>query len=208
MTTSNNPITQRFQYDPQKIEHISTRPQKPIEIVDPNPTWPATFTQVSQRIRSALEPEEAKDSDPFLLSIEHVGSTSVPGLPAKDIIDIDLLVVDPAAEHRYIPALEAAGFQFLLREEEWHRHRFLGLETPYVNLHVFGPESLEAIRHRLFRDWLRTHPEDRDRYASVKREAATESRKMGETTMQYTDRKDTVIQEILRKVYEANGMLE
>ncbi|KAH8427641.1 GrpB family protein [Aspergillus melleus] len=206
--TTPNPITQPPQYDPQKVEYISTRPQKPIEIVDPNPTWPTTFTQVSQLIRSALAPEaEAEDPNPFLLSIEHIGSTSVPGLPAKDIIDIDVLVADPGAEDRYIPALEAAGFQFLIREEEWHRHRLLGLETPYVNLHVFGPESLEAIRHRLFRDWLRTHPEDRDRYASVKREAAAESRRMGETTMQYTDRKDQVIREILRKAYEANKML-
>lgn len=194
-----HPITQPHQYDPIKIEHISTRPQKPIEIIDPDPTWPHTFALVAQRIQSALGPD--------LLSIEHIGSTSVPGLPAKDIIDIDVLVPDPGAEHRYIPALEAAGFQFLLREKGWHRHRLLGLEDPYVNLHVFGPESLEAIRHRLFRDWLRAHPGDRDRYARVKREAAAMSRGMGETVMQYTDRKDSVIREILKKVYEANGML-
>ncbi|PLB55591.1 GrpB domain protein [Aspergillus steynii IBT 23096] len=198
--TTPNPITQTPSYDPLQTTHISTRPQKPIEIIDPNPTWPHTFTLISQRIQSAL--------GPTLLSIEHVGSTSVPSLPAKDVIDIDILVEDPSAEESYIPALEALGFQFLIREEHWHRHRLLGLEDPYVNLHVFGPESLEAIRHRLFRDWLRSHPEDRDLYAKAKREAAAESRAMGETVMQYNDRKEPVIRDILRRVYEANGMLE
>ncbi|KAA8644275.1 hypothetical protein EYZ11_002851 [Aspergillus tanneri] len=194
-----NPITQQPVVDPQKVEHISTRPQKRIEIVEPSPTWPATYEHIAQRIRSAI--------GNYMISIEHIGSTSVPGLPAKDIIDVDVIVPDPSAEDSYIPALEAAGFQFLLREPDWYQHRFLGLEFPYANVHVFGPDGHEAIRHRLFRDWLRDHEEDRIRYAAAKREAAEASRNAGETVMQYTDRKEPVIRDILQKIYKVHGML-
>lgn len=196
-----HPITQRPVYNPLAAEHIFRRPQKPIEIVDPDPTWPAKFALIEGRIRSALDNDN-------LISIAHVGSTSVPGLPAKDVIDVDVVVPDPDAEDRYIPALEAAGFRFLFRERDWHRHRFLWLEEPYANVHVFGPEGLETVRHRLFRDWLREHEDDRVLYAGVKREAAKASREGGETVMQYNDRKEGVILEILERVFKAHGMLE
>lgn len=171
------------------IETISTRPQKPIEIVDYDPSWPTTFASIAQRIRSAL--------GATALSVSHVGSTSVPGLPAKAIIDVDLVVPDPTAEDEYAPALEAAGFQFLFREPNWYEHRFFGLAEPYANVHVFGPGAAELSRHQRFREWLVSHPADRELYVQAKREAARQSQEKGESVQGYNLRKERVIEEIM-----------
>ncbi|KAL3456184.1 grpb/dephospho-CoA kinase [Aspergillus heterothallicus] len=195
-------IIQHLSYDLADIETVATRPQKRIEIVEPDPTWPAAFAVIEARIKSVLPEGE--------LYIQHVGSTSVPGLPAKAVIDIDVVVPDPAAEEAYVPALESAGFVFLFRERKWHQHRFFHCEEPYANIHVFGPDCPEVVRHRLFRDWLRDpkNQGDRDLYASVKRQAAKASREAGETVMEYNNRKEPVIREILGRVFEALGLLE
>lgn len=197
-----NPITHHIPFNPADVQIVSKRPQKRIEIVEPDPAWPAAFAVIEARIKAALPQGN-------LLYIQHVGSTSVPDLPAKAVIDVDVVVVDPTAEESYVPALENAGFQFLLREPKWHEHRLFGCDEPYANIHVFAPDSPELVRHRLFRDWLRDpmHEADRELYASVKRQAAAESREAGETVMQYNERKEPVIREILRKVYEAHGLL-
>ncbi|KAL2823891.1 grpb/dephospho-CoA kinase [Aspergillus cavernicola] len=197
-----NPITHHIPYNPANLETVSKRPHKRIEIVEPDPTWPTTFIIIEARIKAVLP------KDKFLY-IQHIGSTSVPDLPAKDVIDIDVVVPDPTAEESYVPALESAGFQFLHRERQWHEHRFLGCETPYANVHVFGPDSPEVVRHRLLRDWLSdpAHESDKELYASVKRQAARECREAGETVMEYNDRKEPVIREILRRVYKAHGLL-
>ncbi|KAE8341709.1 hypothetical protein BDV24DRAFT_151087 [Aspergillus arachidicola] len=184
---------------PGVVEIISTRPQKLIEIVEPDPTWPESFVIIARRIADALGNR--------LLSIEHVGSTSVPGLPAKAVIDVDVVVADPTAEDSYVPALEAAGFQFLLREPGWYEHRLFGLNEPYANIHVFGPNSAEHVRHRLFRDWLRNHEDDRQRYVDTKRQAAAASRLAGETVNEYNERKQSVIHEILQKAFKEHGYL-
>ncbi|KAF9895275.1 hypothetical protein FE257_000178 [Aspergillus nanangensis] len=194
-------ITKHIPYDPLGFIRISNRTaEKPIEIIEWQPTWTASFQTISQRISQALGDRA--------LQISHVGSTSVPGLPAKDVIDVDITVRDPTAEADYVPALEAAGFQFLHREPYWHEHRFFGLDEPYANIHVFGPESPELVRHRIFRDWLRAHEDDRNLYVKVKRESAAKSRVLGESGMQYNDRKEAVIREILGRVYKAHGYLE
>jgi hypothetical protein len=87
------------------------------------------------------------------------------------IIDIDLTVADPRDEDRYVPRLARIGYTLTVREPSWHEHRCLRLAEPRVNLHVFGPNCPEVIRHRMFRDWLRDHPEDRARYEDAKRAA-------------------------------------
>jgi len=120
-----------------------------------------------------------------VLQLEHVGSTSVPGLAAKPVIDIDLTVADPARERDYVPALEAIGFRLVFREPCWHGHRLLEADEPRCNLHVFGFDSPEPIKHRIFRDWLRGNPGERDRYAASKRQAAAEAKAAGEHVMQY-----------------------
>ena len=101
--------------------------------------------------------------------MEHVGSTSIPGLISKPVLDICLVVEDPSIETSFVPALESAGFLLTLREPDWHQHRLLKGD-PAVNLHVFGPNRVEVDRLIRFRDLLRTHSDLRDEYARVKEE--------------------------------------
>jgi GrpB-like predicted nucleotidyltransferase (UPF0157 family) len=137
-----------------------------------------------------------------------VGSTSVPGLAAKPVIDIDLTVADPDREQDYVPALEANGFRLVIREPWWYGHRLLRTNEPACNLHVFGPDSPEPVRHRIFRDWLRGNPAERDRYAAVKQQAASAANARGEHVMQYNARKEQVIREIYHRAFVAAGLLE
>jgi GrpB-like predicted nucleotidyltransferase (UPF0157 family) len=171
-----------------------------IEVTDPDPAWPRHYDGLAGRIREALGWR--------VLQLEHVGSTAVPGLAAKPIIDIDLTVADPGREQDYVPALEAAGFRLAIREPWWHGHRMLRASEPSCNLHVFGLDSTEQIKHRIFRDWLRGNPADRDRYAAAKRQAAAEANAAGEHVMQYNARKQPVIREIYRRAFAAAGLLE
>ena len=161
---------------------------KPIELVDYDPAWPELFQLEAQKIRAALG-ERA-------LGLEHAGSTSVPGLAAKPIIDIVLTVADSADEVAYVPALEAAGYEFTIREPDWHEHRVLKGTDPQVNLHVFSGGCPELDRMMAFRDRLRTSPEDRDLYERTKRELAQRTWKY---TQDYADAKSKVVEEILTR---------
>ena len=160
----------------------------PVRLDDYDPRWPELFAREEQRIRRALGDR--------VLRLEHVGSTSVPGLVAKPRIDILLVVSDPADEASYAPPLQAAGYKLRIREPDWHEHRmFNGPETD-VNLHVFGPDSPEIERLQRFRDRLRSHPADREHYAAAKRElAARQWRHMQD----YADAKSDVVEAILRR---------
>ncbi|KAI9368593.1 GrpB protein-domain-containing protein [Aspergillus egyptiacus] len=185
------------------IEQISHRVDKPLAIVEYDAAWQDQFTLVRQRIQQALGHRA--------LTIEHVGSTSVPGLPAKAVIDLDLVVADPAQETEYVPALEAAGFQFVFREPSWYDHRFLGLDEPFpANVHVFAPGCPELRRHLVFRDWLRSCEEDRLDYARVKREAAQITCQEGGSFVDYNDRKAFVSWRILGRASKAHnaGLLD
>jgi GrpB-like predicted nucleotidyltransferase (UPF0157 family) len=195
-------IIKEYQDDPTMVERIAHRtvPVK-MEVVEPNPAWPQIFAALKARIIDALGPTTA-------VNVEHTGSTSVSGLPAKDIIDIDLLVADPTDEAAYVARLEAAGFHFLLREPSWHQHRFFVCYEPTANLHVFGPDAVEPIRHKIFRDWLRSHPDDKELYAKIKREAIRISSQSGEDMMQYTRRKNDVVSGILQKAFRSLGYID
>ena len=175
-------------------------PEIGIEVIDPDPDWPRQYDALAGRIREALGWR--------VLQLEHVGSTAVPGLPAKPVIDIDLTVADPGREQDYVPALEAAGFRLRVREPWWHGHRVLRADEPTCNLHVFGFDSPELIKHRIFRDWLRGNPGDRDRYAAIKRQAAAALASAAEHVMQYNARKQQVIREIYHRAFTAAGLLE
>ena len=135
------------------------------------------------------------------LVIEHVGSTAVPGLLAKPVVDIDLIVKDPNEENIYIPALVEAGYGLTVRESSWYQHRMLRLKQPRVNLHVFGLGCPEHIRHLLFRDWLRGHPADRKLYADAKMGASVGAN----TAHCYNQRKQAVVREIYQKIFAAHG---
>lgn len=166
-----------------------------VEIVEYDERWPDRYAQFARNIRTALGDR--------VLQLEHIGSTAVPRLAAKDVIDIDLTFADPTDEQSYIPALEAAGWQLTIREPSWHQHRCLRRRDPRANLHVFGPDCPETIRHAMFRDWLRKHPDDRERYEKAKRAAVLG----GGTVMDYNARKQAVIREIYDRIFRATGLL-
>jgi GrpB-like predicted nucleotidyltransferase (UPF0157 family) len=170
-----------------------------IEIAEPDPGWPLLYDGLARRIREALGWRA--------LQLDHVGSTSVPGLAAKPVIDIDLTVADPEREQDYVATLERAGFRLVIREPWWYGHRSLVADEPRCNVHVFGFDSPELIKHRIFRDWLRGNPDDRDRYAAVKRQAAAASNEAGEHVMQYNARKQEVIRDIYHRAFLASGLL-
>jgi GrpB-like predicted nucleotidyltransferase (UPF0157 family) len=159
-----------------------------ILLADYDPSWPELYAREDERIRGALG-ERA-------IVAEHAGSTSVPGLPAKPIIDIVLGVPDSADEPAYVPDLEAAGYRFHLREPEWHEHRLLHGPDTAVNLHVFTAGSTEIDRMLRFRDRLRGDAADRELYLATKRELA--ARRWGEV-QDYADAKDAVVADILTR---------
>jgi GrpB-like predicted nucleotidyltransferase (UPF0157 family) len=175
-------------------------PATDIEVADPDPAWPRRYDDLASRIRQALGWR--------VLQLEHVGSTSVPGLAAKPVIDIDLTVADPEHEPDYVPALEAIGFRLVIRAPWWYGHRVLVSDEPRSNLHVFGFDSPELVRHRIFRDWLRGNPAERDLYAAAKQQAASAANAAGEHVMQYNARKQRVVREIYQRAFVAAGLLE
>jgi GrpB-like predicted nucleotidyltransferase (UPF0157 family)/uncharacterized protein (DUF952 family) len=158
----------------------------PVTLVEPDPRWPELYEREAARIRGALGDR--------VLRIEHVGSTSVPGLIAKPIVDIALVVPDPADEPGYADALTAAGYRLRIRSPEWEEHRmFKGPDTD-VNLHVFGPGSAEVERMVRFRDRLRADDAARERYAAEKRALAG---RRWTHVQYYADAKGPVVEEIL-----------
>lgn len=172
-----------------------------VAVVEYDDHWPADFDRVATAIRNAIGGRA--------LEIHHVGSTSVPGLPAKPVIDVDLVVADPADESTYIPDLVAAGFVHAIREPWWHEHRLLKLPEPTTHLHVFGPDCPEVARHLMFQTWLREHPEDLTTYAEAKRASAIEmnARPGGGTGMDYNRHKEPVVRAIYDRMFRAHGML-
>ena len=161
----------------------------PIELADYDPAWPGLFAREARRIRATLR-ERA-------LRIEHVGSTAVPGLAAKPIIDIVLVVPDTTDEGAYVPLLEAIGYTFRGREPEWFEHRLLRHDVPTVNLHVFPPRCTEVDRMLAFRAHIRLDDEDRQLYESTK---VALSEREWPTVQDYADAKDDVVAEIMSRV--------
>lgn len=163
----------------------------PIHLAEYDPAWPALYEREAERIRRALH---RRGGDSVLL--EHVGSTSVPGLAAKPRIDILLAVADSSDEASYVPALEAEGYVLRIREPDWYEHRvFKGPDTD-VNLHVFTTGCVEIRRMLAFRDWLRTHDQDRTLYERTKRELAARTWKF---VQGYADAKTAVVEEIVSR---------
>ena len=157
-----------------------------IAIVDYDPVWPVLFEEEARRIRAALGDR--------VLRIEHVGSTSVPGLAAKPIIDIVLVVADTAKEGAYVPALEAAGYTLRIREPDWYEHRIFKGPDSDTNLHCFSDGCPEVERMLAFRDRLRTNNADRLLYEQTKRDLAAKTWKY---VQDYADAKSAVVDEIL-----------
>ena len=156
-----------------------------------NPEWPRQFALHANGIRKALGEK--------VLLLEHVGSTSVPGLSAKPIIDMILAVSNSADEPSYVPDLESIGFVLRIREPEWYEHRMLNAPGTDGNLHVFTIGCKEISRMLAFRDRLRTHDRDRRLYEETKRQLAA---RIWKDIQHYADSKSETIQEILARVQD------
>ncbi len=163
-----------------------------IRLAPYNPDWPMQYAELAGRIRAALGKKA--------LLLEHVGSTSVPGLCAKPVIDIVLAVADSADEPSYIPPLEACGFALRFREPDWYQHRLLKSNDIQANLHVFSEGCEETDRMLSFRDRLRWHEDERILYEKSKRELAAQT---WEYTQNYADAKTPVIRAILARALES-----
>ncbi len=157
-----------------------------VYLADYTSKWSERYREVEAIISKALGRNA--------LLIEHVGSTSIPGLPAKPIVDIVLEVPDSDREMEYVNALEDVGFVLRIRESDWFKHRLLKLDD--VNLHVFSENCKETARMLGFRDWLRSNPDELEIYLQKKRELASQTWKF---VQNYADAKSEVIEEILAR---------
>jgi GrpB-like predicted nucleotidyltransferase (UPF0157 family) len=173
-------------------QRVASRQVDPGPLRDHDPGWAADFARVERIIREAIS-ERA-------LAIDHVGSTAVPGLLAKPIIDIDLTVADVENEPSYLPQLERAGFRLIFRDEMGgDPHRHLTFADPNTNLHIWRPGAVEPRRHLLFTTWLRSSPEDRRRYNEAKAAAVADPDRG-----RYNDLKAAVVHEIYDRAFAAD----
>jgi GrpB-like predicted nucleotidyltransferase (UPF0157 family) len=183
-TTSHPPTTWAERW-PGAIGEPS-RADGPIHLAEYDPAWPVLYEREAARIRTLLGNR--------VRLLEHAGSTSVPGLAAKPIIDIELAVADSADEPAYVPDLEAGGYALHGREPDWFEHRLFKGTDPAVNLHVFSVGSPEIDRTLAFRDRLRTDENDRRLYEATKRELAARD---WVYVQDYADAKDEIVAAIL-----------
>jgi GrpB-like predicted nucleotidyltransferase (UPF0157 family) len=162
---------------------VGGREERVVVVVDPDPTWPAIFERHRVVLRRALGGRARR--------IDHVGSTSVPGLAAKPIVDIQVTVDDPDDEAAFAPDLARAGYELRVREP---RHRMFRTPARDVQVHVWAAGSPDERRHVLFRDWLRVDAADRKRYEDTKRALA--GRRWRDVNY-YAEAKSPVIAEIM-----------
>ena len=140
---------------------IGGREPVTIRVVDYDRAWPERFAAERARIVAALGPSARQ--------VEHIGSTAVPGLAAKPIVDILVEVDDPEAEDSFRAALEQAGYELRVREAG---HRMFRTPARDVHVHLWRAGSAEVADYLLLRDWLRAHADDRLSYERAKRELA------------------------------------
>ena len=175
--------------DPAPIDAIGpTVHDDVITLADPDPTWPQTFAAEAAGVRAVLGER--------VLALEHAGSTSVPGLAAKPIVDMILVVADSADEDAYVPEMIAAGYVLHIREPDWFEHRLFKGPGANVNLHVFSAGCSEVATMLAFRDHLRTNDADRRLYEDTKRRLAA---RRWRYVQDYADAKSEVVAEIMAR---------
>ncbi len=160
--------------------------KRDVVLCEYQPNWPELFRRHAEFIARAV--------GDAALQIEHIGSTSVPGLAAKPIIDILLVVERSDDESRYLPQLEAAGYQLRVREPEFHEHRMLRTAAKDVHIHVYSKGCPEVSRHLVFRNRLRSNDADRQQYEETKRQLAAQD---WPDMNAYADAKGDVIERII-----------
>ena len=159
-----------------------------IYLADYEETWAELFASHAERIRGAL--------GAVALGVEHVGSTAVPGLAAKPIIDIVVTVPDSSDESAFVAALEAAGYVLRIREPESFEHRMFNRPESDVHVHVLSAGCVEVDHMVNFRDHLRADRNDRELYERTKQELAARRWKY---VQHYADAKSDVIAKIMTR---------
>jgi GrpB-like predicted nucleotidyltransferase (UPF0157 family) len=178
--------TLRIQFPEMMFTTGSTRAGDAIEVIAYDEHWPMRFAEWRTRLAAAL--------GVVAVRIEHVGSTAVPGLDAKPIIDIGVTVADTEDEAAYVPAIESTGLQLRAREPG-HRYFRPPADRPRdVHVHVCAAGSAWEREHLLFRDYLRAHPAARQAYAELKRDLAE---RYPDDRLAYTDAKSAFILDAL-----------
>ncbi len=160
--------------------------KREIIVAEYDPAWPALYEHHAAVIRDAL--------GSMLLQIEHIGSTAVPELAAKPIVDILAVVPDAAEEPAYLPQFESAGYVLRVREPAFYEHRMFRTPARHVHIHVYGPASPEIGRNLAFRDRLRSDVDARRRYEAVKRRLASQE---WNDMNEYAHAKTEIIESIL-----------
>jgi GrpB-like predicted nucleotidyltransferase (UPF0157 family) len=160
--------------------------KRDIKIAEYDSTWPALFAKHAKIIGDLLGSAAWR--------IEHIGSTSVPGLAAKPIIDILVVVKDSTDESVYLRQLEAAGYVLRVREPDWHEHRMFRTRDKDVHVHVYSDGCPEIARNLTFRDRLRRNANDRTRYEQTKRQLATQD---WSDMNAYAEAKTDVIEDVI-----------
>lgn len=169
----------------EKVTLGKIRQQPKIQLQPYDPSWVTSYLEEEQKIQQALQQKA--------LLIEHVGSTAIPKLSAKPIIDILLLVKDSSIESLYLPELVASGYVLRIREPEWYEHRMFYSKVKEVHLHVFSLSCTEEKNMLNFRNWLRSNEKDRLKYELAKQKLAAQQ---WLTVQEYADAKTPVITEI------------
>jgi GrpB-like predicted nucleotidyltransferase (UPF0157 family) len=147
--------------EPRPAELIGGREKRDIVVVPHDPDWPSKFAQHADRIRRCL--------GGIAVRVDHIGSTAVPGLAAKPIIDIDVSVRDVEDDELYLRPLAACGYELRVREPD---HRMVRTPALDVQVHICQAGSQWERRHLLFRDWLIADDSDRAAYAALKTQLA------------------------------------
>lgn len=140
------------------VEMVGGIEHRELVLADYDPQWPEAYAEQERRIRGAL--------GPAAVQVEHIGSTSVPGLAAKPVIDVLVTVEDITAEEDYLDQLLNVGYALRVREPG---HRLVRTPARDVHVHVMEVADEDADEYLLFRDRLRVDPEDRDLYEATKR---------------------------------------
>lgn len=163
-----------------------------VVIVPYREEWPELFDEERRRLEEPLRGLNAR--------VEHIGSTAVPLLAAKPVLDVAVGVSTLGEVEERIPAIEAAGYHYVPEyEAQIPQRRYFRrpLQRPrLVHVHVLEVHGDLWGHHLRFRDWLRDHPEDRDRYAALKLDLAA---RHGDDRVAYTDAKRHFIEDILQR---------
>lgn len=157
-----------------------------------NPEWKNLFLEEKGRLLASI--------GSHILSIEHIGSTSIPGLSAKPIIDMGISIKRFEDGFACVSALEALGYLYKGENGIEHRHYFrTDADIVKFHIHMFPKDHPKLKDHLLFRDYLITHPEEKDRYQQLKKQL---SQKYASQRELYTASKSSFIEGILEKARE------